>query len=181
MSLARIENLAADRAVGDHSAFPDRAGRRRHRGELFAQAGDLRNADRVRGRSGMRGEEEQTVGQLSTWPGRRRRGRVGRSLADLAVGVLAVAALALPALAGGRPAISTVALTADASQLPAVGAPPGAAPLVSTSPYTPHRPASCPPLPQPNDPNTTSPGQSASQTGTFPWPPLPAGANPAKA
>lgn len=47
---------------------------------------------------------------------------------------------------------------------------------VSTSPLTPHRPASCPPLR--GDPNTATPGQPQVSTGTVPWPPPPAGTNP---
>lgn len=59
------------------------------------------------------------------------------------------------------------ALSGLASSLPAATLPTSA-----SHPYTPHRPASCPPLPQPNDPNTATSGQPASVTGMFPWPAL---------
>ncbi|MHB1710768.1 MAG: S8/S53 family peptidase [Acidimicrobiales bacterium] len=45
-------------------------------------------------------------------------------------------------------------------------------PTAAAHASTPHRPSSCPPLPSPNDPNTPSPGQTNSLTGTFPWPPI---------
>ncbi|MCL4423349.1 MAG: S8 family serine peptidase [Actinobacteria bacterium] len=47
---------------------------------------------------------------------------------------------------------------------------------VSSSPNTPHRPKSCTPLR--GDPNTASPGQVATPTGTVPWPPVPVSGNP---
>ncbi len=50
--------------------------------------------------------------------------------------------------------------------------PPASLPTRAAFGYTPHRPKSCPPLPSPNDPNTATPGQEESLTGTVPWPPL---------
>ncbi|MDA8183563.1 MAG: S8 family serine peptidase [Actinomycetota bacterium] len=49
---------------------------------------------------------------------------------------------------------------------------------VSSTPWSPHRPRSCP-APRP-DPNTATAGQPSSATGTFPWPPPPAGTNPTR-
>ena len=52
----------------------------------------------------------------------------------------------------------------------------GPKPYVGSPGATPSRPVTCPPLR--HDPNTASSGEVATQTGTFPWPPAPAGANP---
>jgi hypothetical protein len=54
--------------------------------------------------------------------------------------------------------------------------PPGTLPSAEAHSYVPHRPSHC--SPPPDDPNTPSPGQVASPTGSFPWPPLPATGNP---
>ncbi|MHB8451582.1 MAG: S8 family serine peptidase, partial [Mycobacteriales bacterium] len=96
---------------------------------------------------------------------RRRRWALG-----LAVTVALAAAPAADAanLSVGRGSWVRVAANLPAATLPGSAALPYAAP----------RPANCPPLPTPNDPNTASPGQTNSLTGTFPWPPLRAGVNP---
>ncbi|MHB2023916.1 MAG: S8 family serine peptidase [Mycobacteriales bacterium] len=49
-------------------------------------------------------------------------------------------------------------------------------PTAQANPYRPHRPASCPPVP--NDPNTATAGQPSALTGVVPWPPLPPSGNP---
>ncbi len=116
------------------------------------------------------------------------------------VGVLA----GVPAITSGSLAASSTPAGASASAstggssglsatlevhagLPGSGLPPATLPTSATHLYTPHRPATCPPLPVPSDPNTASPGQVGTLTGTVPWPPLSksllakAGGNPATA
>lgn len=60
-------------------------------------------------------------------------------------------------------------------------------PSSAARPYLPHRPASCATPTKSYDPNTATPGQTGTLTGTLPWPPISkallarAGGNPAKA
>jgi len=84
------------------------------------------------------------------------------------VPLLAVTGAGLSAVGNGVP----VAAATPA----AVGAYPAAPQWVSTSPDTPHRPTSCPPVP--DDPNTPTAGQTATATGSVPWPPAPSGTDP---
>ncbi|MCL4446445.1 MAG: S8 family serine peptidase [Actinobacteria bacterium] len=90
---------------------------------------------------------------------------------------LAVVALAplLVVTTTGLAMGGTGSLSAGAAQATTSSYPP-APQWVSTSPNTPHRPTTCPPVP--NDPNTPTAGQTATATGSVPWPPAPSGANP---
>ncbi|MHB8340497.1 MAG: S8 family serine peptidase, partial [Mycobacteriales bacterium] len=93
----------------------------------------------------------------------------------LAAAVLPLVSFAAPAFAS-RSVVGALAAGGTASPLPSATIP---APVAHA--YTPRRPASCPPLPSPADPNTASPGQTSSLTGTIPWPALPKGVNPESA
>ncbi|MHB8318471.1 MAG: S8 family serine peptidase [Acidimicrobiales bacterium] len=89
------------------------------------------------------------------------RGKVGR----VALGVAGVA-MVLSSCASGRPGTAMLGvMTAKVEAAPQ---------WVSGARMTPHRPVTCPALRV--DPNTPTPGQHGSLTGTFPWP-APSSAN----
>lgn len=84
----------------------------------------------------------------------------------MALAVLAATALAV------APAAQSLSAASAAAAVPPGALRLGAASRLLAAP----RPANCPPVAA--DPNTASPGQVASLTGTFSWPALPGGTNP---
>ncbi len=95
--------------------------------------------------------------------------RLGRSI----LGRLSL--LLVPALLG------TVLAACSTSPASPSGFARATLPRAVTANYTSHRPASCPPPTAAQTADSPSPGQPASQTGTVPWPPLPAGtSNPGR-
>ncbi|MHB1519484.1 MAG: hypothetical protein ACYCVN_12095 [Acidimicrobiales bacterium] len=94
------------------------------------------------------------------------RRRSSRRLATIWVALVIGALYAVPASAA-----TTSAGAVGRGSTASTALPP--APVWSNPPFLPHRPAACPPAPA--DPNTASPGQVGTTTGTVPWPPTAAG------
>lgn len=96
----------------------------------------------------------------------------------IAIAALVGSFVGLPALGLVVPSPSGATVNASVSVGSGSGGLPAATlPSPAAHRNTSHRPASCPSLPNQPDPNTASPGQVGSLTGTVPWPPVPADTN----